>query len=207
MRENKALTRVMCSGIVDRDANSEQDIEYLESLGIRVLPVSEIENIFLLPNVSKAILSNNDYLEDELEVKYNNFVDSIFKSVNEKSKNEYVLRYCRRQIDRTLKKINLSGADSVSTLNEHLISQVESLNIKELAESARNKIDTAIFNNDLTALLEVYDNKGLIAIAASHLKNCRKYDFEEWLIRALSNPKESGVVKEIKNSLPLPIAV
>ncbi|ELA8062726.1 AAA family ATPase [Vibrio parahaemolyticus] len=205
MRENKALTRIMCSGIVDRDANSYHDIEYLESLGVRVLPVSEIENIFLLPNVSKAILSNDDYLEEELETKYKLFVDSIFKSVNEKSKNEYVLRYCRRQIDRALKKVNLSASDSVSMLNDYLMSQVESLNIEELAESARDKIDTAISNNDLTMLLEVYDNKGLIAIAASHLKNCRKDNFEEWLIRVLSNPKESSIVAEIKNSLPRPI--
>ncbi|HGS4906354.1 TPA: hypothetical protein ACMDSP_004373 [Vibrio parahaemolyticus] len=85
------------------------------------------------------------------------------------------------------------------------MSQVESLNIEELAESARDKIDTAISNNDLTMLLEVYDNKGLIAIAASHLKNCRKDNFEEWLIRVLSNPKESSIVAEIKNSLPHPI--
>jgi ABC-type dipeptide/oligopeptide/nickel transport system ATPase subunit len=55
MRANSALTGTKCSGIVDSDAYETSEIEFLRSKGIAILPVSEIENLFLLPDVVEAI--------------------------------------------------------------------------------------------------------------------------------------------------------
>ena len=49
MRCNAALTRVTCSEIVDADDYQPEDKATLKRLGIEILPVSEIENIVLLP--------------------------------------------------------------------------------------------------------------------------------------------------------------
>ncbi|POR49332.1 AAA family ATPase [Bosea psychrotolerans] len=55
MRTNQAFTRVSCSGLVDADDYDNADVTKLGSLGVGVLPVSEIENLVVLPSVSRAI--------------------------------------------------------------------------------------------------------------------------------------------------------
>ncbi len=50
-----ALHHVGCAGIVDADARSTEEVSYLESKGIYCLPVSEVENLILLPEVFLAI--------------------------------------------------------------------------------------------------------------------------------------------------------
>jgi hypothetical protein len=71
MRRNQELTRVTCSGIVDADDYEANDVAYLSRLGIVVLPVSEIENIILLPTVSRAIAESEGYERAELESRLN----------------------------------------------------------------------------------------------------------------------------------------
>ena len=71
MRKNQGLTRVTCSGIVDADDRQADEIAQLASLGIAVLPVSEIENVILLPPVSRALAMSNGYRDDALETKLN----------------------------------------------------------------------------------------------------------------------------------------
>ena len=51
MQANAALTRVTCRGIVDGDHRSADEIKYLRDRGVFVLPVNELENVFLLPEV------------------------------------------------------------------------------------------------------------------------------------------------------------
>jgi hypothetical protein len=51
-------------------------------------------------------------------------------------------------------------------------------------------------------LLANYDNKGLMALAAKHLKSSKLVDFESWLIRVLRNNKVPALVTAILNSLP-----
>jgi hypothetical protein len=55
MRANSSLTRITCAGIVDADAYEDVEIKALNNQGVGVLPVSEIENLFLLPEVARAI--------------------------------------------------------------------------------------------------------------------------------------------------------
>ena len=55
MRKNADLTWIKCSGIVDADDYEDEDKDYLAELGIATLPVSEIENVIALPDVSRAI--------------------------------------------------------------------------------------------------------------------------------------------------------
>ena len=58
MRGNPSLTRVTCHGMVDGDHRSPDEIAYLRGRGVMVLPVTELENVFLLPDVSRAIAAH-----------------------------------------------------------------------------------------------------------------------------------------------------
>ena len=202
MRQNSSLTRITCSGIVDADDYSESDNQYLAQLGIKVLPLSEIENIFIHPNVARKILSHEGFSGHELESKLQNFFDAVIASLSEPLIEQAVIRFCRRRIDRTLKKVDLSSADTVSQLRVSLDREVSRLNIEELSEYARKIIQRAIAERDLAKLLSIYDNKGLMAIASSHLKNTRRSEFEHWLIRVFNNQNAPEVIAEVINILP-----
>jgi ABC-type cobalamin/Fe3+-siderophores transport system ATPase subunit/BMFP domain-containing protein YqiC len=202
MRGNSDLTRITCSGIVDADDYSEDDKSYLASLGIATLPVSEIENIILLPSVSQAIAENEGYNGEELETKLHSLAESVFNTLDsERAINKVVTRYCRRRIDRLLKKIDLSEASSVTELENKYNTETALLNINDIASLVTDKINQALADQDLIKLLENYDNKGLLALAAS-LKNCRREAFESWLVRVLSNNSVPDLTTSIKEILP-----
>jgi energy-coupling factor transporter ATP-binding protein EcfA2 len=203
MRHNSHLTRVTCSGIVDADDHNEEDISKLRRLGIQVLPVSEIENIILLPAVSRAIAESNSYHGKELENKLEDLKSAIFTTLNSSSAIDVVVtRYCRRRIDRLLKKIDLSTAANVEEIKSEYHSRTISLRIDEIAQDATARIEDAMQQRDLPKLLANYDNKGLMIEAARHLKGMKKSDFESWLLRVLRNDSAPAVVHAIRDCLP-----
>jgi ABC-type cobalamin/Fe3+-siderophores transport system ATPase subunit len=203
MRRNQAFTRVTCAGMVDADDYSTDDIAYLESLGIKALPVSEIENVFLLPSVSKAIAEIEGYSGSELETRLIKLRNAIFASLNSaKSIDDVVVRYCRRRIDRTLKKIDFSAADTVDKIASEYSRKTADLDIPDIAAGARTRIENAITSGDLPALLANYDNKGMMNLAATHLKSSKKDQFEAWLVRALRSGKQPTLTAAIKTYLP-----
>lgn len=51
------------------DAYSADEVRFLQSKGIAVLPVSEIENVFLLPTVVEAIARAEGYSDKALQGK------------------------------------------------------------------------------------------------------------------------------------------
>jgi ABC-type branched-subunit amino acid transport system ATPase component len=203
MRANDDLTRVTCSGIVDADDYQPDDINYLRRLGIAVLPVSEIENIILLPEVSRAILEGEGFGGKDLAGKLDQLESAIFDTLKDPNAVELVVaRYCRRRIDRILKKIDFSDAKTVPEISSEYTSKTSSLNIETIADGARIRINTAITEKNLALLLSNYDNKNLMALAASHLKASRLIDFESWLTRVLRNNSKPELTNIIRNLLP-----
>lgn len=204
MRRNQAFTRVACAGIVDADDYAADDVDHLGQLGIKTLPVAEIENVFLLPLVSKAIAEIEGYSGSELATRLLDLKNSIFKCLDTpKAVDDVVVRYCRRRIDRTLKKVDLSAADTIDAIATEYSSKTAALDIQSIAASARTRIDSAIRMSDLSELLVNYDNKGMIALAAAHLKSCKKDKFEAWLVRALRSNQHPTLVTAIKSYLPM----
>ena len=186
MRKNAEFTRIICSGIVDADHRSDEEIAYLNDRSISVLPVSEIENIVLLPSVSRAIAELESYRGAELEDMLNALKADIFAKLNEpEAINDVVMRYSRRRIDRFLKKVDLSAASTVPELKEECRRKTDELNVESIAKQAETCITDAIRDDDLTKLLSIYDNKGLMQLAATHLKSSKLTDFKSWLTRAL----------------------
>lgn len=207
MRQNAQLTRLTCAGLVDADDYDAADVAHLNALGIHALPVSEIENLFLLPTVSRVIARREGYDGEELEARLNALKAAIFQTLDSDAAIETVLaRYCRRRIDRTLKKIDLSEAKTVNDVAAEYQRQTEALDVAAIADRARNRIREALQAGDLASLLANYDNKGLMALAATHLKHTRARDFEGWLTRVLRDEKATDVRDAVAALLPaLPV--
>lgn len=203
MRHNASLTRITCSGIVDADDYSDDDKQQLYSFGVAVLPVSEIENLFLLPDVATAILEEEKFHEYELETKLNALAQDVLSEVSRPgSIEEVVVRYCRRRIDRTLKKIDMKDATNSSDLARIYAERTAALDVATVAKEARKRIEDAIAKRDLPVLLANFDNKILLAIAAKHLKNNSKTAFESWVTRAMRDPKADKLKAALRKVLP-----
>ncbi|MCQ1839163.1 AAA family ATPase [Neorhizobium galegae] len=203
MRKNAALTRVTCSGIVDADDYEAADVERLNALNIGVLSVSEIENLILLPSVSRAIAEHEGYGGAELEAQLEKLKSSLIAVVDSADAIEAaVLTHCKRRIDRALKKVDLSGASKTVDLAKEFAERLQTLDVEKIASEAETLLKTTISERDLTSLLAIYSNKGMMALAATHLKRTKKDDFEDWLARVLRNDQAPEVKSAIQSVVP-----
>lgn len=204
MRNNDTLTRVTCSGIVDADDYSPEEIAYLDTLGVKVLPVSEIENMFLLPNIATAIFKQEGYEDAELEVRLEAMYDDVIEMINHGDNIEgAITRYCRRRIDRLLKKIDLSEEKNVQDIVGKYTDETSALDVQAIADAHRAAIEDSIAKRDIGKLMSLYDNKGMVAIAARHFKGVSKKTFESWIVRVLGNNSAVQVTHAFQNELPV----
>lgn len=202
MRKNSALTRITCAGIVDADAYEADEVDMLQKLGIGVLPVAEIENLILLPAVSRAIAESEGYKDQELATVLKALKDAVFQFVKPSEIEAAAVRYCRWRIDRVLKKVDLSGAPTIADIANEYAKQTATLDIDKIAKTSSTRIEEAIKADDLEKLLACYDNKGLMALASTRLRNSKVDAFTSWITRVLRNEKVPGLVAAIQKELP-----
>lgn len=205
MRRNAALTRVTCAGLVDADDYTPAEAATMTTHGVSVLPVSEIENLVLLPAVATVIARSEGFHGDALDTRMAALCDDLITAASG-AIDATVMQYCRRRIDRTLKLIDLSSAKNSNQLASEYQARTQAIDVNALAEEAKKKIETALHSKDLPALLKYFDGKGaFMAAAAKRLKSTRKDNFEEWLVRVLRTGSVQDLVPAIRQSLP-PIA-
>ena len=203
MRANTDFTRISCQGIVDRDHRSDKEIEYLRSRDVHVLPVAEIENLFLLPDVSRAIASIEGYDGHALNACLDKLRDAAFALVSSRADlDRAILRWARRRIDRHLKQLDLRAADDLDELKLRYSDGTASLDVDALASEARDHIQSAVDTKDLSAFLAHYDNKGLFALAARILRNDGGESFKDWLERILANGSQPQLTAAMRAALP-----
>ena len=203
MRTNAAFTRITCHGIVDGDHRTSEEIEYLHDRGVNVLPVVELENVFLLPEVSRAIAAHEGHEGEDLNACVNGLRQKVFESIaSSDQKFATVRRYLTRQVDRALKRVDISAATSLEELKTCYADNVPSLDLDVLASIAEHQIESAIQAEDLPALLAIYENKGLLALAARHLKDTNLKSFKSWLERVLRNGSVPELTQAIQRALP-----
>lgn len=202
MRANRELTRITCSGLVDADDFAEAEKAFMMSRGIGVLPVSEIENLVLLPSVSRAIAETDGHCGASMQKCLDDLASAVFASVTPELIEDAAARHCIRRIDRFLKRVDLKEVKSVTELAQQATGQLAALNVNAIADKARADIQDSIARRDLPALLARFDNKGLFALAAVHLRRTKAKDFESWLVRVLRNQKAPAVVAAIRSALP-----
>ena len=101
-----------------------------------------------------------------------------------------------------MKRINFSTATSVEELEASYVDNAGSLDVGALASLAEHRIASTIQTDDLPALLAFYDNKGLLALAAKHLKDTDLKSFKAWLERILRKGSAPELTMAIQHALP-----
>lgn len=203
LRANDAFTRITCAGIVDADDFDAADLDHLRTKNIFVIPVSEVENLFLLPDISREIARTEHFPEAEIDGRLGTLVDEILELANQPQVMEPVIRrYCLRRIDRFLKKADLGQTGSPESIQDAYDEKLGNLDIVALARGRQEKINAAIAEKNLPAFLSLIDNKGMLAKAAARLKNTSLSAFEAWLIRSLHEDRAPTIVAALRANLP-----
>lgn len=209
LNKDMPLLNLKCAGIVDRDTRDQSEIDYLNSLNIQVLPVSEIENIFSLSSVAEEILRIEGRHGSDLSNKLAEFKKEICNSISKDlSKNnefeQFIIKRVQRKIDTHLKKIDLSASATGEEMKQQLVSAITNLTEKEIEtwiSDMKSKIQDYLSSENIDELLTIYENKGLLSKTASLLRDTKKDVFENWLMRKLKE-KDSSLLQAIKQVLP-----
>lgn len=208
LSESIPTLNLKCAGIIDQDDRNEEEINQLNALGIFSLSVSEIENLFCLTSVAQEILKIEQHSGQELQEKLNEFKSKILTFISSNldgdKLDKFVMEKLKIKIDSYLKKVDLSRArnseEVTSILNEN-IEVLKTQYVEQWVPETEGNIKNLLQNSDLDNLLKLYNNKGLLAEAASILKGSRKDHFESWIMRQMKN-KESSLIRIIKENLP-----
>ena len=209
LNEDMPILNIKCAGIVDRDTRDNSQIQELEGQCIKVLPCSEIENIFSRSSVAYEILKVEDFTDDELTNKQEQFKTELLYYIQDKlfgdKLEKFVVKRIHRRIDTYLKNIDLSDTQNSNDMKDKLISELSALTnskINEWISEMKNEIQKCIDHQDIDGLLEIYEDKGLLAKTAFILRGAaRKSDFENWLMRKLKVPN-NRLLQAIKLVLP-----
>ena len=197
-KHSATLHWVGCKGLVDQDHRDSQEAAYLQSLDVHVLPVAEIDNIFLLPGVFHA-LSETLFCDPVSTV--SRMIDLVVFEANANI-DEVSARYTTRRLDRLLKRITVAAKD-FTTLATMYSTEIQAIDPAKIFVDFKLVLSQKIQAKDVAAILALYDNKGLLAQAAPILGLKDKKQFLEKVERLLGDRRGAKLRDELTKVLPV----
>jgi len=194
------LHRIGCAGLVDADGRTDEEAIFLKTKGIYRLPVSEVENLLLLPHVFLALAKSLKFSADEAQAKLATIRAFVFTQVGQQI-DSVCLRYTKRRVDAEMKKIGLSGSN-IADLDSAFREAAGSVNPIAMFNEAKINLTHAIDSQDYEKVLLLYDNKGLLSEVARQLGFSQK-TLEELIGRTLRSDADSTLHSALKDYLPV----
>jgi hypothetical protein len=165
---------------------------------VYVLPVAEVENLLLLPDVFLALAES--LLCPDPAALLGKLTTEVMREAG--SNLDLVsARYATRQLDRRLKGIEVKAKD-LMTLQAAFGTGLSTVNPIAVFNGFRMKLEQYIHASDLPGVLRLYDNKGLLARAASLLGLRDQKHLLEKLVRLLGADTGQKVREELARVLP-----
>lgn len=193
------LHHIGCAGLVDADGRTDDEADYLESKGVYRLPVSEVENVLLLPSVFQALALALKFTQAEAAAKLLALKAYVFHQAANQI-DEICLRYTSRRVDAQMKKIGLVGTD-IATLDAEFRQAASNINPSVIFAEAKMNFAAAVSGQDYEKVLLAYDNKGLLSEVAKQL-GLQKKSLEEFIGRELRSGSNAPLHATLKAALP-----
>jgi Protein of unknown function (DUF4435)/AAA domain, putative AbiEii toxin, Type IV TA system len=191
----KHLHSLECKGIIDRDFRSDEQINNLRSLEIFCLTVSEIENLFLSEEVLKAVALSL-HRED---------VDSIIEQAKtlvishmDREKERLISAVAAARIEDKFSQFNAKALGEIE-LGNALENMLSEINVTSLYAETSHSINTILTNQDYSAALRLYNNKGLLP-QVSGLFGFKAHELTEHIKRLVSS-KSNRVIMDAFHSI------
>lgn len=195
----EALHWHSCAGLVDRDARRPYEDNRIDE-NVYVLPVSEVENLFLLPEIFLSVASLVQFDAAEAQQRLSRLEDRLYAAASRDS--ELV------SLKRAIAAVHEAGqrfgfkAKTITDLTaryEEAFGQVR----PEIAYAEFKALfDEAVAQRDWRTLLGLYDNKGLLGLAAAALDLADREALESLLTRSILTPEGSALLTALRLVLP-----
>lgn len=191
----KSLHNLDCFGLIDPDHRQANEIEYLKTIGIFTISVSEVENLLLTPEVI-AIVAKHLHFDDVAE-KVNRAGAIIIRELTNQKELAISARVARR-IELLLSRFN-NNAQGLDNIKAAFNSLVNGVDIEKIHREVEHEISNIISTGDHIQALKVYHNKGLIA-QVSHVLGQK--DLLDYIKRLLGSPSNKDIIDAIKQYIP-----
>ena len=227
IKDNPNLAHLKCVGLIDRDFRSNDEVNDLTQSNIFVLPILEIENLFMVPEIFENIAISLGYKSGNLEKIKNDAKFEIINFIKDKNRIEKSLvRYAYDLIKYAMKNDNLSNSKvtkkfekylsetgenkqsiskTLESMKQQYIVKIDNMNDLEKNTLKRNnEFESALIKDkeDLVALLQLYDEKELLNYVMKKIFNLSKSQFDDWIKRVLSSNTHPELTATIKHFLP-----
>ena len=145
-------------GIVDRDRRSEQEVEYLRKKNILVPNVAEVENLFMLEGVIRAVARHKRRNENIVFPKVKKRIIEMFT----RELKQQALMHVRHRVKHDVElRIDMKFRN-ISALEEHMVELVSEINPRGLYDQLCREFHTYEDNGDYASILRVYNQKLMI---------------------------------------------
>jgi ABC-type lipoprotein export system ATPase subunit len=197
---NTTLHAIGAQGLIDADGRSLEEIALLAKQQIHVLPVIEIENIFLTPSVFSELAASLHHDGSKVSQMLNDLTSKAMARANENIE-EVSVRYAMRRLDSRLKRVGFSAKD-LPTLEANYAKEITSIDPTMSYTEMKQKLEGIFATRDLTSLLSVYDNKGLLGEAASILGLRGRNELQNLVSRLLSSTSGKAFCHALADVMP-----
>ena len=145
-------------GIVDRDRRSDEEVEYLRKKNILVPNVAEIENIFMLEGVIRAVARHKHRNENIVFPKVKKRVIEMFT----RELKQQALMHVRHRVKHDVElRIDMKFR-TISALEEHMIELVSEINPRGMYDQLCREFHAYEDNEDYASILRVYNQKQML---------------------------------------------
>lgn len=198
-RLNAALHRLgaVC-GLVDADGRDTVEMLGLQTDGVHALPVSEVENLFLLPPVFLALAQKFSVPDPPgaLQALTQSLVADLKRDLD-----ATILRHTLRELDRRLKRVNLQ-AQTLDHLEQQFTTEIAHLQVGVIQQQLKDKMLAGIATDDLSVILRWYENKGGVLARLAHHLGLQTRFLKDRLTYLLSNPEGLIIQRALESVLP-----
>ena len=202
MNKHENLHRTTCAGVIDADDRELYQQKYLKKKRVGVLPVAIIENLFLLPEISREIAVHEGCKDEELDDCLQQLKHAIFTEAKKPEIQESIIKkYCERIVHHKLKRINFQDCKNIGDMPEMYERETRAINIESMVEDKRKELMEAIDEQDLKKLLRIYNIKGLPGLLAGTIRGNNQTQFLNWIVRHMPVEKNGKIAQAIKSEL------
>lgn len=154
----KNMHHLESRGVVDRDRRTDPEVEYLRRKSVMVPDVAEVENLFLLEDVMRAMARNRRRNPDKVAARVKETVIDEFR----RRFDEQALQHVRHRVKRMVECKIDARFSCITAMEAHLRSLINMLQPRAQYNELRSEFQNYINHRDYAGILKVFNHKPML---------------------------------------------
>lgn len=154
----KTMHHLESRGVVDRDRRTDPEVDYLRRKQVMVPDVAEVENLFLLEDVIRAMARNRHRNPEKVFCRVKRAVIAEFRSRFD----EQALQHVRHRVKRMVECKIDARFSCITAMETHLRSLINMLQPRAQYNELRGEFQKYISAQDYGGILKVFNHKPML---------------------------------------------